>query len=79
MTTPAERIAKAKAATAAIDRQLWPAIDHLQRIGQVSNGAGIYADVSALRSALTRATLAVALALQAIRETEWPTEEDYGS
>lgn len=76
--TPRERIANAATVTAAIDSgALWPAIERLQRVGQVGNGAGIYADVPAFRQALHAARAAIVAAQTLIETTEWPTAEDY--
>lgn len=71
------KIEKARQATAGIDLGLWDAVERLRRIGFVSNGAGIYADVSAFRSALADAASAIARAQEIIRATDWPTNEDY--
>ena len=75
--TPATKIKRAREATAGIDLRLWDAIERLQRIGHLGNGAGIYADVSAFRSALGDAAAAIARAQEIVRSTDWPTNEDY--
>jgi len=75
--TASAKIKKARDATAGIDLGLWDAIERLQRIGQTGNGAGIYADVSAFRSALGDAAAAIARAQEIVRATDWPTNEDY--
>ena len=72
-----DKIKRARAATAGIDLGLWYAIERLQRVGQVSNGAGIYADVGAFRQALADAAGAIARAQEIVRATDWPTNEDY--
>jgi hypothetical protein len=71
------RIAKARAATIAIDQDLWSPIERLQRAGESANGAGIYADVPRFRSALHEAAAAIARAQKIIRETDWPSDHDY--
>lgn len=73
----AEKITRARAAAAGIDLGLWDAIARLQRTGQVSNGAGIYADVLAFRRALGDAAAAISRAQEIVRATDWPTAEDY--
>lgn len=75
--TPTTKIKRAREATAGIDLGLWDAIARLQRIGHTGNGAGIYADVTAFRSALGDAATAIARAQEIVRATDWPTNEDY--
>lgn len=78
--TPATKIKRARDATAGIDLGLWDAIGRLQdigRFGRVGNGAGIYADVTAFRSALADAATAIARAQEIVRSTDWPTKQDY--
>lgn len=78
MTTQVRsKIERARQATAGIDLGLWDAIGRLQRVGNTSNGAGIYADVSAFRSALGDAATAIARAQEIVRATDWPTAQDY--
>jgi hypothetical protein len=76
-TLAREKIRKARDATAGIDLGLWDAIERLQRIGQVSNGAAIYADVPGFRAALGAAASAIVRAQEIVRATDWPTDEDY--
>lgn len=76
-TVARAKIEKGRQATAGIDLGLWDAISRLQRIGGTGNGAGIYADVSAFRSALGDAATAIARAQEIVRATDWPTAEDY--
>jgi hypothetical protein len=76
-TLAREKIRKARDATAGIDLGLWDAITALQRIGQVSNGAAIYADVPGFRAALGHAASAIVRAQEIVRATDWPTDEDY--
>lgn len=75
--TPIERIAVARATAATIDDALWPAIERLNQVGQVGNGSGIYADVSAFKQSLRVAAATIAAALTLIEATEWPSNEDY--
>jgi hypothetical protein len=75
--TPIERIAVARATTATIDDALWPAIERLQKVGQVGNGAGIYADVAAFKEALRKTAATIAAAQKLIEATQWPSDEDY--
>jgi hypothetical protein len=71
------KIANARAATAKMDAGLEPAIERLLRALQVGNGAGVYADVSAVRGALAGAGAAITIALAVAVATDWPTNEDY--
>jgi hypothetical protein len=71
------KIVKAKLATDAIDNDLWRPIERLKSAGATSNGAGIYADVPRLRTALVDAAEAIARAQKIVRETDWPTDHDY--
>jgi hypothetical protein len=77
ISTAREKIRKARDATLGIDLDLWSAIERLQRVGQVANGAAIYADVPAFRSALAVAASAIMRAQEIVRATDWPTAEDY--
>lgn len=73
------RIERAQEATRQIDHNLdlWQAIETLQRAGGPSNGAGIYADIPRLKSALAAAASAIARAQKIVNETEWPSDHDY--
>lgn len=84
MTTTTERmksrarITAAAQATSAIDGGgLWDALTRLQRVGGVGNGAGVYADVRAVRSALADAAAEIKRAQEIMGATDWPTEADY--
>lgn len=72
-----DKIANARAVTARIDTLVEPAIERLQRALQVGNGAGVYADVSAVSNALNGAKAACILAAAIAAATDWPTAEDY--
>lgn len=72
-----ERIRKAQEATDKIDKDLWGPIERLQRAGSCGNGAGIFSDVSLLRSALAEAAAAIKRAQDIMKETDWPTNVDY--
>jgi len=71
------KIANARAATAKMDAGLDPALERLRQVLQVGNGAGVYADVSAVRGALAGAGAAITIALAIAVATDWPTAEDY--
>lgn len=71
------KIANARAATEKMDAGLEPAIRRLLLALQVGNGAGVYADVSAVRGALAVAGAAVTIAQAIAAATDWPTSEDY--
>jgi len=71
------KIARAGHSVTEIDRHLWGPIERLERAGSASNGAGIYADIPRFRSALAEAATAIADAQKIVRETDWPTDQDY--
>lgn len=72
------RIEAAARATAAIDSGgLWDALTRLQRVGGIGNGAGVYADVRSVRSALADAAVEIKRAQEIMGTTDWPTEADY--
>jgi hypothetical protein len=71
------RIDRAFAATARMDGLLNPALDALLSALGPSNGAGIYRDVSRVRSAMAAAKAAIIAAEAIDRETQWPSNEDY--
>ena len=71
------KIARADQAVTAIDKDLWRPIERLQRAGSESNGAGIYPDILRFRGALSEAAEAIARAQKIIRETDWPSDQDY--
>ena len=71
------RITEAAKATQRIDGLIFPAIDNLRAAVVHGNGAGVYSDVSRVRGAIAAAKTAIAQAELIVRETPWPSNEDY--
>lgn len=71
------RIQAAADATKRMDDLLDPAIEDLRGAIRGGNGAGIYHDVSRVRSALAHAKVAITKASEIANATVWPTAEDY--
>jgi hypothetical protein len=71
------RVSITRAATKRMEEILQPAIDELQSAINVSNGAGVYHDVSRVRSAMAKLKWAIELAQQVDKSITWPTAEDY--
>lgn len=71
------KIIRAREATKAIDGDLWDPIDRLRQAGNLSNGAGIYADIPRFRRALADAFAAISRARKIVEVTDWPTDHDY--
>lgn len=76
-STSRQKIDAARKATGRMDNLLEPAIADLLRAINVGNGAGVYYDVSAVRSALVNAKQAIIKAQEIATATEWPTHADY--
>lgn len=72
-----EKITLAADATKAMDKLLMSALDDLRIALGRGNGAGVYSDVSAVRSALQNAKVAIAKAQDVVGKTRWPSDEDY--
>jgi hypothetical protein len=71
------KIEQGAAATKQMDDLLEPALNALISAIRDGNGAGIYYDLSRVRSALTNARVAIDKALEIERSTAWPSNEDY--
>jgi hypothetical protein len=72
-----ERIRLAAEATKRMDDLLDPALNDLRGALRGGNGAGVYHDVSRVRSALATAFVAVTKAQAIANKTDWPAEQDY--
>lgn len=77
MTTARRKIELAALATAKMDDLLIPAIDNLRSAAHGGNGAGIYSDLSRLRSAMASMSSALRDAQKIYDATSWPTNDDY--
>lgn len=77
MSEARNKIRLAALATKQMDELLGPAMDRLEAAIRVGNGAGIYADVSAVRVAMTRLKIAIIKAEQIDCRADWPTAADY--
>jgi hypothetical protein len=71
------KICLAAEATRQMDDLLMPALHELSGAIRGGNGAGIYHDLSRVRTALAQAARAIARAQEIAANTTWPSNEDY--
>ncbi|TCQ95453.1 hypothetical protein [Neorhizobium sp. JUb45] len=76
-----EKISSAANTTEKIQSLVGEALDSLQSgfNGRVVNGFGVYADSSSRHNDLNTALVAIKAAMEIMRETDWPTEAEFGA
>ncbi len=74
------KIAKAAAATAAVQALVGKALESLVEMNPaILNGSGVYLDAEIQRARLHAARLQLDAALKLMDETAWPTDQDYAA
>ncbi|MGF9566831.1 hypothetical protein AAIH70_25305 [Neorhizobium sp. BT27B] len=76
-----EKISRAANTTDKIQSLVGEALDSLRSgfNGRVVNGFGVYVDSSSRYNDLNTALVAIKAAVEIMRETDWPTDAEFGA